>query len=85
MKRWRLTTSNWPPTLPTPAKTKAAAAGLKLPTGRRTPDRDAIDAVAMGAFDEAAQRYASLATAHPDSTAYKDAARILADKVGRAH
>lgn len=71
---------------PIPPRTMKPDAGTpKLAPGKRTADRDAIDAVAAGSYDDAAKRYAALSAAHPDGTAYKEAARILADKAGRPH
>ncbi len=74
------------PATPAPARIAKADAGApKLAPGRHTADRDAIDAVANGSYDDAARRYAALSAAHPDGAAYKEAARILADKAGRPH
>ena len=48
---------------------------------KRTPQRIAVDAVAAGAFGEAARRYAELADQHPDQRVYREAARILRAKI----
>ena len=51
----------------------------------RTPEREALEAVAAGSIEEAARDYDSLATAHPDDPNFKEAARILHAKAGRVH
>jgi hypothetical protein len=60
---------------PPPASTSTPSSGGK------TAQREAADAVAAGAFDEAAKLYEELAKAHPDVPAYAEAARILRAKV----
>jgi hypothetical protein len=52
------------------------------PSGKRTPERAALDAVAAGSFDEASRLYTELATQHPGEASYQEAARILRDKTG---
>jgi hypothetical protein len=74
--------SSVPPSAATHAPRAAPPVLAKLPAGKHTADREAIDAVASGNFDQAVTRYDALAAAHPDATAYKEAARILADKSG---
>jgi hypothetical protein len=54
-----------------------------LPRGARTPERQALDAVAAGSFDEASKLYTTLAASHPDDPSYKEAARILREKTGQ--
>lgn len=62
------------------AKTGAASSKSQ---GVRTPQRAALDAVAAGAYADAAREYEALAAAHPEDTSFKDAARILHDKATR--
>jgi hypothetical protein len=50
--------------------------------GKRTPEREALDTAAAGAFEDAAKRYDVLAASHPDDPSYKEAARILRAKAG---
>jgi hypothetical protein len=52
---------------------------------RRTAEREALDAVAGGAFGDAARDYDALAVAHPDDPSLKEAARILRQKSGYTH
>jgi hypothetical protein len=61
----------------------AAPSGSPATTGPRTPQREAADAVAAGAFDRAAKLYEDLAKAHPEVPAYAEAARIMKAKAGR--
>jgi hypothetical protein len=49
----------------------------RLSSGGRSAEREALDTAAAGSFEEAAKRYETLAAAHPDNIAYKEAARIL--------
>jgi hypothetical protein len=76
-----------PPTPPAPASTpsgKAAAASSATPASTtKTPQREAADAVAVGAYDRAARLYEELAKAHPDVPAYAEAARIMKAKTGK--
>lgn len=66
-----------------PAAPSAPPAPAPSPTplpqsiGGKTPERLAVDAVAAGAYAEAATRYESLAREHPDQPVYREAARIL--------
>jgi hypothetical protein len=46
-------------------------------SGGRSPEREALDVAAAGSFEDAAKRYDALSAAHPDNTAYREAARIL--------
>jgi predicted Zn-dependent protease len=54
-----------------------------LAPGKRTAERMALDAVAAGSFDEAANLLTALSAAHPDDPSYKEAARILREKSGQ--
>jgi hypothetical protein len=54
-----------------------------LPRGMRTPERQALDAVAAGSFDDASRLYTALSAVHPDDPSYKEAARILREKTGQ--
>jgi len=70
-----------PPTpVPTSVPSTAPSASSWKTDGKRTLERVAIDAVAAGAFDQAAKIYMELAEAHPDNAAYREAARILRAK-----
>jgi hypothetical protein len=70
-----------------PAETSRAVAPPPAPpapaSGGKTAPREAADAVAAGAFDQAAKLYDELAKAHPDVPAYAEAARILRAKTKR--
>lgn len=46
----------------------------------RTPERRALDTVASGLDDAAAVQYEALAKAHPESVAFREAARILRER-----
>ena len=65
------------------AASAAAPSTSPATTGAKTPQREAADAVAAGAFDRAATLYEDLARAHPDVPAYAAAARIMKAKAGR--
>jgi hypothetical protein len=65
-----------PTTLDVPPRATA------LSPGKRTPEREALDTAAAGAFEDAAKRYDVLAASHPDDPSYKEAARILRAKAG---
>jgi hypothetical protein len=67
------------------AKVLAESSSPFVGAGKKTPERQALDAAAAGRFDEAAERYRALAGQHPDVVAYGDAARILHVKSGKAH
>jgi hypothetical protein len=72
-----------------PARAVAAApakvgGSSSKPQGVRTAERAALDAVAAGAYADAARDYDALAAAHPEDTSFKDAARILHDKATRS-
>jgi hypothetical protein len=54
-----------------------------LPPGKKTLQRQAVDAVAAGSFEEAAKLYDELAKAHPEVPAYAEAARILRAKAAK--
>jgi hypothetical protein len=75
-----------PPPAPAPPSPsgKASAAPSAAPTSTaKTPQREAADAVAVGAYDKAARLYEELAKAHPDVPAYAEAARIMKAKAGK--
>jgi hypothetical protein len=82
-------TTEPPPTMPTteaPAGTssaRVATSSSPATTGPKTPQREAADAVAAGAFDRASKLYDELAKAHPEVTAYAEAARIMKAKAGK--
>jgi len=61
----------------------SAAPTAALPPGRKTPEREAADAVAAGDYARAATLYEALAKEHPDRKAYAEAARILRAKTKR--
>jgi hypothetical protein len=66
------------------ASSAAAKKAPTLPPGKRTADRQALDAVASGSIDDAVRQYGDLANAHADVPAYQEAARILREKASRA-
>lgn len=66
------------PSAPAPSAAVAAA------RDGRSAERAAADAVAAGAWAEAARRYEDLAAAHPDAPVYREGARILRAKAGAA-
>jgi hypothetical protein len=68
---------------PSASSSAAPAAGSPATAGPKTPQREAADAVAAGAFDRAATLYEDLARAHPDVPAYAAAARIMRAKAGK--
>lgn len=86
-----------PSVTPEPALRDAAASASSLATrkdgGRdsrevrdkdgRTAERVALDTAAAGNFVEAARLYEALAASHPDDPTYKEAARILRERLGR--
>lgn len=61
---------------------KTAAVGLHE---TRTPERRALDTVASGLDSAAADQYEALAAAHPESVAFREAARILRERGATAH
>jgi hypothetical protein len=68
-----------------PAAPPATSAGNGrggVPKGRKTPEREALDAVAAGSFEDAVNDYDTLAAVHPENPSFKDAARILRAKTG---
>jgi hypothetical protein len=69
-----------PPVAPVQPSGKASAAPA---SSAKTPQREAADAVAGGAYDKAARLYEELARAHPEVPAYAEAARIMKAKAGR--
>jgi hypothetical protein len=74
-----------PTASPAPAPSKITAESPKGGArGKRTQERQALDAVAEGQFDEAAKRYEALAALHPEVPAYRDAVRILREKASHA-
>ena len=73
-----------PPDPPPPASAKASASASSVPVSTaKTPQREAADAVAAGAFDRAARLYEELARAHPEVPAYAEAARIMKARAGK--
>jgi hypothetical protein len=77
-----------PVVVPTPAPTgtassKAGAGGDPRTTSAKTREREAADAVAVGAYAKAADLYDELAKAHPEVAAYGQAARIMRAKARR--
>ena len=73
------TTGDSAPRIASSLRSAAAAAGA----GRKTPERVALDAAAEGSFDVAAERYAELASRHPDNPGFSEAVRILREKATR--
>ncbi len=69
-----------------PAKVASGPQAKAAPIrhGQRTLERQALDTAAAGSFGDAANLYDTHAASHPDDPSYKDAARILRDKAGRA-
>lgn len=55
-----------------------------LPAGKKTLQRQAVDAVAAGSYAEAAKLYEELAKEHPDVSAYAEAARIMRAKADKS-
>jgi predicted component of type VI protein secretion system len=73
------------PSVAETAATNAPAAAAK-PRGKEPPkseERMAADLVAAGNFAEAAAAYDNLAQKHPESKAFREAARILREKAAR--
>lgn len=68
---------------PTPSATASGKAAAGPTTSVKTREREAADAVAVGAYDKAARLYEELAKAHPETSAYAEAARIMKAKAGR--
>lgn len=68
---------------PSPAPTASGKASAGASTSVKTREREAADAVAVGAYDKAARIYEELAKAHPEVPAYGEAARIMRMKVGK--
>jgi hypothetical protein len=65
-----------PTSAPVPEELPVAAA-----SDGRSPERLAVEAVAAGAYGEAARRYADLARQHPEQRVYREAARIMRSRV----
>ncbi len=65
-----------PPAAPVVPSAPSAAAPARDARDKRTDERAAADAVAAGAWGEAARLYDALAAAHPESRALREAARI---------
>jgi hypothetical protein len=59
----------------------AATAAPPLAPGKKTNERAAADAWAEGNYAEAAKMYDELAAQNPGNPAYKEAARILREKM----
>jgi hypothetical protein len=73
-----------PPDPPASASPRASASASAAPASTtKTPQREAADAVAAGAFDRAARLYEELARTHPDVPAYAEAARIMKARAGK--
>lgn len=74
-----------PPVSAVPVEPSATPSGKPAPSGsasapKKTLQRAAADAVAAGAFLEAAALYEQLAREHPENPAYAEAARIMRAK-----
>jgi hypothetical protein len=69
-----------PPASPSSASTTAPLA----PGGKKTLERAAADAWAEGNYADAAKMYEDLAANNPGNPAYKEAARILREKMASA-
>ncbi len=67
----------------TPATAASVPAEAPLPPGKKTLQRQAVDAVAAGSYAEAAKLYEELAQANPDVPAYAEAARIMRAKAAK--
>jgi len=78
-------TSGSPPPVPSvpatvPAPSASAPGSPKTDPAKKTTEREAVDAVAAGQYELAAKLYEQLAKEHPETPAYKEAARILRAK-----
>jgi len=62
----------------TPAQLPPLMTAVPMPL-KKSPERQAADAVVEGKFAEAAKLYDELATTNPSNPAYKEAARIMRD------
>jgi hypothetical protein len=71
------------PVAPPPPRLSPSASPPPPPTSTagKTPERLAVDALAAGAYADAARRYDELAREHADQPAYREAARILHAKI----
>jgi hypothetical protein len=61
---------------------KAGAPALR---DARTAERRALDTAASGQEAAAAEQYDALAAAHPETVAFREAARILRGRVANRH
>jgi hypothetical protein len=76
-----------PLTIPAPVAAQSAQPALAIDAGGRTLERRAVDAVASGAYGEAAHLYDQLAEAAPnrdEAFKYREAARILRARIDAA-
>ena len=71
------------PTPPPAGSASSKAAADPRTTNAKTREREAADAVAVGAYAKAADLYDELAKAHPEVGAYGQAARIMRAKARR--
>lgn len=65
---------------PAPLPSASAPGNPKTDPAKKTTEREAVDAVAAGQYELAAKLYEQLAKDHPETPAYKEAARILRAK-----
>ncbi len=70
---------------PAPPTAKSEPRNALVRDGARTPEREALEMVAHGYFEDAAREYDSLAIAHPNEQGFREAARILRAKAARVH
>lgn len=68
---------------PSPSATASGKPAAGPTSSVKTREREAADAVAVGAYDKAARLYEELAKGHPETPAYAEAARIMKAKAGR--
>lgn len=67
------------------APASSVKAGAPALRDTRTAERRALDAAASGQDEVAAEQYDALAAAHPESAAFREAARILRGRVANRH
>jgi hypothetical protein len=67
------------------APASSVKAGAPALRDARTAERRALDAAASGQDAAAAEQYDALAAAHPESVAFREAARILRGRVATRH
>jgi len=68
---------------PRPSTAPTTAAVSKPLSDGRTAERRALDTAASGSYASAAEQYEALAGAHPENAAFRQAARILRQRVSR--